>query len=223
MSKKNEDMKIKILKYIERHTEELGYPPSVREICTEVGLSSPSTVHGYLARMEREGFIERDSTKTRAIRVKKDEDAPLTHSKKNILSKKIDKNEIGGEEFLEIPVIGNVAAGIPITAQEQITDVFPLPARFAKNGEVFMLKVHGESMINIGIYDGDLVIVSRTETASNGEVVVAMIEDSATVKTFYREKDGRVRLQPENDTMQPIYSNEVNILGKVIGLFRTMI
>ncbi len=210
MPRKNDDMKQNIINYIMEHTEEFGYPPSVREICTKVGLSSPSTVHGYLARMEKEGLIERDSTKTRAIRVSREETG------------KIDKTEIGAEEFIEVPVIGNVAAGMPILAQEQITDVFPLPARFAKNSEVFMLKVHGDSMINAGIFNGDLVIVSKKETASNGEIVVALVEDSATVKTFYRENDGRIRLQPENDALEPIYPEQVAILGKVVGLFRTM-
>lgn len=213
MPRKNEDMKNKIINYIVEHTEEFGYPPSVREICTKVGLSSPSTVHGYLARMEREGLIERDSTKTRAIRVAKEEDFG---------AKKIDKSEIGSEEYIEVPVVGDVAAGAPIFADERVRDVFPLPARFAKNSEVFMLKVSGDSMINVGIFNGDLVIVSKRETAENGEIVVALIEDSATVKTFYREADGRIRLQPENDALEPIYPEQVAILGKVIGLFRAM-
>jgi len=213
MPKKNDDMKQNIMNYIVEHTEEFGYPPSVREICTKVGLSSPSTVHGYLARMEREGLIERDSTKTRAIRVAKEEE-------KN--TGKFDKSEIGSEEYIEVPVIGDVAAGMPILAQERITDVFPLPSRFAKNGEIFMLKVHGDSMINAGIFNGDLVIVSKKETATNGEIVVALVEDSATVKTFYREKDGRIRLQPENDALEPIYPEQVAIIGKVVGLFRAM-
>lgn len=213
MPRKNDDMKQNIMNYIIEHTEEYGYPPSVREICTKVGLSSPSTVHGYLARMEKEGLIERDSTKTRAIRVSKEEEKAES---------KIDKSQIGSEEYIEVPVIGDVAAGMPILAQEQVADVFPLPARFAKNSEVFMLKVHGDSMINAGIFNGDLVIVSKKETAVNGEIVVALIEDSATVKTFYREKDGRIRLQPENDALEPIYPEQVAILGKVVGLFRTM-
>ncbi len=211
MPRKNDDMKNNIMNYIIEHTERFGYPPSVREICTKVGLSSPSTVHGYLARMEREGLIERDSTKTRAIRVAREEE----HSE-------FDKSEIGSEEYIEVPVIGDVAAGMPILAQEQITDVFPLPARFAKKSEVFMLKVHGDSMINAGIFNGDLVIVSKKETAVNGEIVVALVNDSATVKTFYREQDGRIRLQPENDALEPIYPEQVAIIGKVVGLFRTM-
>lgn len=211
MPKKNDDMKQNIINFIIEHTELFGYPPSVREICNKVGLSSPSTVHGYLARMEKEGLIERDSTKTRAIRVAKEEEPA-----------KIDKSEIGSEEYIEVPVIGDVAAGMPILAQELVTDVFPLPARFVKNSEVFMLKVHGDSMINAGIFNGDLVIVSKKETAVNGEIVVALVEDSATVKTFYRESDGRIRLQPENDALEPIYPEQVAILGKVVGLFRTM-
>lgn len=217
MSRKNESMKTDILNYIAEHTEQYGYPPSVREICTKVGLSSPSTVHGYLARMEKEGLIERDSTKTRAIRVK-NEDSKI----KNVSKKVIDKSEIGTEEYIEVPVVGNVAAGMPITAQEQVTDVFPLPSRFAKkSAETFMLKVKGDSMINVGIFDGDLVIVSKQETASNGEIVVALVDDSATVKTFYND-NGVIRLQPENDNMEPIYPENVSVIGKVVGLFRTM-
>ena len=212
MPKKKEDMKNNILNYIAKHTEEFGYPPSVREICVKVGLSSPSTVHGYLARMEKEGLIERDSTKTRAIRIAKEDNKPG-----------IDKSEIGAEEYIEVPVIGDVAAGSPILAQEHITDVFPLPSRFIRSGQTFMLKVHGDSMINAGIFDGDLVIVSQKVTAENGEIVVALMEDSATVKTFYKEADGRIRLQPENDFMEPIYPDNVQILGKVIGLFRNML
>ena len=217
MSRKNENMKNEILSYIAEHTEQYGYPPSVREICTKVGLSSPSTVHGYLARMEKEGLIERDSTKTRAIRVK-NEDSKL----KNVTKAHIDKSEIGTEEFIEVPVIGNVAAGMPITAQEQVTDVFPLPSRFAGKGEgTFMLRVKGESMINAGIFDGDLVIVSRQQTAVNGEIIVALVDDSATVKTFYND-NGVIRLQPENDDMEPIYPENMSVIGKVVGLFRTM-
>ncbi|MBQ3054126.1 MAG: transcriptional repressor LexA [Clostridia bacterium] len=211
MSKKNEDMKLKILDYISEHTKEYGYPPSVREICAKVGLSSPSTVHGYLERMSKEGMIEKDSTKTRAIRVKKEEESsPLVKA-------------VGKEEFVEVPVVGKVAAGMPITAVENATDLFPLPSRYVKSSEVFMLKVSGESMINAGIFDGDLVIVQKQETAKNGEIVVALIEDSATVKTFYKEKNGRIRLQPENDNMEPIYPDEMQVIGKVVGLFRTMI
>lgn len=216
MSRKNEDMKLSILNYIAEHTEEYGYPPSVREICTRVGLSSPSTVHGYLARMEKEGLIERDSTKTRAIRVKSEK------REAKAPAKAVDKSEIGTEEFIEVPVIGDVAAGVPILAQEYVTDVFPLPSRFAKNSDVFMLKVHGESMINVGIFDGDLIIVSRQETAVNGDIIVALVDDSATVKTFYKETDGTIRLQPENDNMEPIYPEEMSVIGKVVGLFRTM-
>ncbi len=210
MPKKNDDMKFAILNYIAEHMEEFGYPPSVREICVKVGLSSPSTVHGYLARMEKEGLIQRDSTKTRAIRITKEDE------------QKIDKSEIGTEEFIEVPVIGNVAAGSPILAQEQVTDVFPLPSRFVGKGQTFMLTVHGDSMINVGIFSGDLVIVSQCDTAENGEIIVALMEDRATVKTFYKEANGRIRLQPENDFMEPIYPKEIKVIGKVIGLFRNM-
>ncbi len=221
MTKKNEDMKIKILNFITEHCDKFGYPPSIREICAKVGLSSPSTVHGYLSRMEKEGLIEKESTKTRAIRVKKDDTVEIPEGK-NISKKEIDKSLIGSEEYIEVPVVGNVAAGMPITASELVTDIFPLPARFMKGGEVFMLKVKGESMINAGIYDGDLVIVSKCHTAANGEIIVALVDDSATVKTFYKENDGKIRLQPENDEMEPIYPEDMSVIGKVVGLFRTM-
>lgn len=196
MPKKNKEQLV--YEYICRQIAGVGYPPSVREICSAVGLSSPSTVHGYIRRLEEKGLILRDSAKKRAIRLPERTDA---------------------EEIISVPLVGTVAAGTPILATENITDTFPLPASFGAKRDLFMLKVKGDSMINAGILDGDYVIVERQETARNGQIVVALIEDSATVKTFYREKD-HIRLQPENDALDPILTNEVAILGVVTGMFR---
>ncbi len=201
---KRENREQQILEFIHKQVEEKGYPPSVREICTAVGLSSPSTVHAYIKKLESKGQLVKDGSKTRALR--------LVETDAERLAEPID-------EFLSVPVIGTVAAGSPILAQENVTETFPLPMLFAKNKSVFMLKVKGESMINAGILDGDYVIVTQQETARNGEMVVALVDDSATVKTFYKE-NGYFRLQPENDEMDPIIVNEVTILGKVSGVFR---
>lgn len=195
-----------ILKFIHSQIEEVGYPPSIREICAAVGLNSPSTVHAYLKKLEQKGLLEKDGSKTRAIRV----------------VDSTDNTENWGEpvsEFLNVPVLGNVAAGMPILAEENVVETFPLPMVFAKNKNVYMLKVKGESMINAGIMDGDYVIVTQEQTAKNGEMVVALVDDSATVKTFYKE-NGHFRLQPENDEMAPIIVEELQILGKVSGVFR---
>lgn len=192
-----------ILEYIKECILKKGYPPAVREICEAVHLKSTSSVHSHLETLERNGYIRRDPTKPRAIEILDDEFA-LTR-----------------REMVQVPVIGTVAAGQPILAEENIEDYFPIPASILPNAETFMLKVKGESMINVGIFDGDQVIVERTSTARNGEIVVALVEDSATVKRFYKEK-GHYRLQPENDTMEPILVEHVEILGKVIGLFRLM-
>ena len=180
-----------ILEYIKGCILKKGYPPAVREICEAVHLKSTSSVHSHLETLERNGYIRRDPTKPRAIEILDDEFA-LTR-----------------REMVQVPVIGTVAAGLPI------------PASILPNAETFMLRVKGESMINIGIFDGDQVIVEQTKTARNGEIVVALVEDSATVKRFFKEK-GHYRLQPENDNMEPIIVNQVEILGKVIGLFRMM-
>lgn len=192
-----------ILEYLKSYILEHGYPPTVRDICQAVGLKSTSSVHSHLGALEEKGYIRRDPTKPRAIEII-DDDFALTR-----------------REVINIPIVGTVAAGEPILAQENIQDYFPVPPEYLHNvnNQTFILRVKGESMINVGIYDGDLVIVSQQNTASNGEIVVALIDDSATVKTFYKEK-GYVRLQPENDAMDPIIVDNCMILGKVIGLFR---
>ena len=193
-----------ILDFINAQVQKKGYPPSIREICAAVGLNSPSTVHTYLKKLEAKGLLVKDSSKTRAIR--------LVETEAERMAEPI-------SEFLSVPVIGSVAAGTPILAEENVTETFPLPMVFAKNKNVFMLKVKGDSMINAGIFHGDYVIVTQQETARNGDIVVALLDDSATVKTFYQEQD-YIRLQPENDALSPILVREVRILGKVSGVFR---
>lgn len=193
-----------ILDYIKQQQMEKGYPPSVREICEAVGLKSTSTVHGHLDRLEKKGYIRRDKTKPRAIEIL---DA--------------DSLQFSFKDLVHVPVLGRVTAGQPILAVENIEDTFPLPAQYLPNSDVFMLRVQGESMIGAGIFDGDQVIVKKQEYAENGDYVVALLEDEATIKTFYREK-GYIRLQPENPSMEPIITRDVRILGKVIGLFRML-
>lgn len=180
-----------------------GYPPSVREIGELVGLKSTSSVHAHLSSLEKKGYIRKDPTKPRTIEIT-DDSFNLTR-----------------REVVNVPMVGTVAAGMPILAAENITDYFPIPSEFLPNTDIFMLKVKGDSMINVGIHDGDQIIVSKQNTAKNGDIIVALVEDSATVKTFYKEKNF-YRLQPENDFMEPILVKEVSILGKVIGLFRFM-
>lgn len=192
-----------ILEFIKKCILKKGYPPAVREICSAVNLKSTSSVHSHLETLEKNGFIRRDPTKPRAIEIVDDE------------------FNLSRREMRNIPVIGQVAAGQPILAEQNIATYFPIPASELPAGELFMLDVRGESMINVGIYEGDRIIVQQTPIAKNGDIVVALVEDSATVKTYYKE-DGRYRLQPENDTMDPIYVDEVMILGKVVGLFRFM-
>lgn len=192
-----------ILAYIKEQILTKGYPPAVREICRAVHLKSTSSVHSHLETLEKNGYIRRDPTKPRAIEIVDDE------------------FNLNRREMRNIPIIGEVAAGLPIFAEQNISGYFPLIADELPSGDLFMLKVRGESMINVGIYDGDKVIVKQCQDAKNGDIVVALIEDSATVKTYYKE-DGRYRLQPENDTMDPIYADEVVILGTVVGLFRLM-
>lgn len=204
----NIDKQQQILSFIEQHTREKGYPPTVREICAAVGLNSPSTVHGYLSRLEKAGYIIKDAANSRSIRLASKANTGQLVS--------VDKSTI-----LEVPVIGAISAGQPILAEENIERTFPLPQDFARGSEVFMLRVRGESMINAGILDGDYVIVRKQSTALNGEIVAALVEDSATVKTFYKE-NGHFRLQPENDTLSPIIVSEVAILGKVIGVYRLL-
>lgn len=194
-----------ILEYLKSQIINKGYPPAVREICEAVHLKSTSSVHSHLETLEKNGYIRRDPTKPRAIEIMDDSF--------NMVRK----------EIVNIPVVGRVAAGSPILAVENIESYFPVPAELIPAGkETFILTVKGESMINAGIHDKDLLIVQKQETAHNGDIVVAMIDDSATVKTFYKE-DGYYRLQPENDTMDPIITDEVQVLGKVISLFRPKI
>ncbi len=190
-----------ILEYIKAQILNKGYPPSVRDICQAVDLKSTSSVHAHLETLEKNGYIRRDPTKPRAIEI-------------------IDDNfNLTRREVVNVPLVGRVAAGEPILAVENVVSYFPIPSEYMPNEEVFMLTVKGESMVNVGIYDGDNIIVSKADTARNGEIVVAMVDDSATVKRFYKE-DGHIRLQPENDYMDPIIVPDCQIIGKVIGLVR---
>lgn len=190
-----------ILEFIKSEILKKGYPPAVRDICEAVHLKSTSSVHSHLETLEKNGYIRRDPTKPRAIEI-------------------IDDTfNLARREVVNVPLIGSVAAGQPILAQENIEDYFPIPAEHMPNADTFMLKVKGESMVNVGIFDGDYILVAQQSSAKNGEIVVALVEDSATVKTFYKE-NGHYRLQPENDSMEPIIVNEVTILGKVFGVFR---
>ena len=197
ISKKQQE----ILEFIKDQILTRGFPPAVREICEAVNLKSTSSVHSHLETLERNGYIRRDPTKPRAIEIL-DDQFNLTR-----------------REMVQVPIVGQVAAGQPILAQENIEDYFPFPADQMPNKQLFLLRVKGESMINAGILDGDYVLVEQDATASNGDMVVALIEDGATVKTFYKE-EGVFRLQPENDFMDPIIVREVSILGKVIGVMR---
>ena len=191
-----------ILEYIKSEIINRGFPPTVRDICDAVNLKSTSSVHSHLETLEKNGYIRRDPTKPRAIEIV-DDNFNLTR-----------------RELVNVPVVGRVAAGEPILAVENVETYFPIPAEFMPNTQTFILNVTGESMINAGILDGDQILVQQQSTAENGEIVVALIDDSATVKTFYKE-DGHYRLQPENDHMDPIIVHgDLQILGKVIGVFR---
>lgn len=192
-----------ILEYIKETILKKGYPPAVREICEAVHLKSTSSVHSHLETLEKNGYIRRDPTKPRTIEII-DECFNLTR-----------------REVVNVPLIGTVAAGQPLLAEENIENYFPIPVEMLPNAQTFMLRVKGESMINAGIFDGDQIIVEEQITARNGELVVALVDDSATVKRFYKE-NGHYRLQPENDALEPIIVNDVKILGKVIGLIRMM-
>ena len=206
-----------ILKYISKQIEKNGYPPSVREIGKAVGLSSTATVHGYLSRLEEKGYVKKENQKGRTLRLLKDENGENMTKKRREEA----KNFYTGRELVDVPVIGKITAGAPILAVENVTDTFPIPLDFVGNSESFMLTVRGESMIEAGILDGDYILIRKQNTAENGQIVVALIEDEATVKTFYKEK-GHIRLQPENSTMDPIIVPNCEILGKVIGVFRKM-
>lgn len=190
-----------ILEFLKSEILNRGYPPAVREICEAVHLKSTSSVHSHLETLEKNGYIRRDPTKPRAIEII-DDDFNLTR-----------------REIVNVPIVGTVTAGQPILAVENLEGYFPMLSEFMPKKETFMLKVKGDSMINIGIFDGDKILVEKQPTAENGDVVVALVEDSVTVKTFYKEK-GYFRLQPENDVMDPIIVTDLVILGKVIGLFR---
>lgn len=192
-----------ILAFIKETILKKGYPPTVREICEAVRLKSTSSVHSHLETLERNGYIRRDPTKPRAMEIL-DDGFGLTR-----------------REMVQVPLVGTVAAGQPILAEENIEDYFPIPANLLPNSQTFMLRVKGDSMINAGIFEGDQIIVEQTPSAENGDIVVALIDDSATVKRFYRE-DGHYRLQPENDSMEPIIVSHMEVLGKVVGLFRMM-
>lgn len=192
-----------ILDYLKEEILSKGYPPTVREICEKVGLRSTSSVHSHLNTLEKNGYIRRDPTKPRAIEICDD------------------SFQMVRTEMASLPIVGNVAAGQPILAQENIENYFPVPAEIVPSGDSFALRVRGDSMINVGIFNGDLLFVNSCNTARNGEIVVALVEDEATVKTFYKE-NGYIRLQPENDTMDPIIVEHCVILGKVFGVFRTM-
>ena len=195
------DKQREILEYIKGEILSKGYPPAVREICEAVHLKSTSSVHSHLETLEKNGYIRRDPTKPRAIEI-------------------IDDNfNLTRREVVNVPIIGQVAAGQPLLAVENIENYFPIPTEFMPNAETFMLKVKGDSMINAGIFNGDKILVQKQSDAQNGDIVVALVDDSATVKTFYKE-DGHFRLQPENDTMDPIIVNECSILGKVFGIMR---
>ena len=203
-----------IVKYIEKQINLNGYAPSVREIGKAVGLSSTATVHGYLAKLEDKGYIKKESQKGRTLRLLKGGDGQEP-------KKEPSKDFYLSKEMVEVPVIGKITAGEPILAVENVTDTFPIPIDFVGNSESFMLTVRGESMIEAGILDGEYILVKKQNTAENGQIVVALIGDEATVKTFYKEKD-HIRLQPENSTMDPIIVPNCEILGKVAGVFRKM-
>lgn len=192
---------LEILEYIKEEILKRGYPPAVREICEAVNLKSTSSVHSHLETLEKNGYIRRDPTKPRAIEICDD------------------SFQMVRTEVVSIPVVGRVAAGQPILATENIDSYFPVPAEFVPSGDSFVLKVKGDSMINAGIFSGDQIFVQSCNTAKNGDTVVALIDDSATVKTFYKE-NGHIRLQPENDNMDPIIVDDCTILGKVYGVFR---
>ena len=194
------DKQLLIYEFLKDFTSQKGYPPTVREICKAVGLKSTSSVHGHLKQLEKEGLIKRDPTKPRALEI---------------------VDSVIKKEMINVPIIGKVTAGLPILANENIEDSFPLPLDYVKhNNDLFMLKISGSSMIKAGILDGDLAIIEKTQTASNGDKIVALIENEATLKTFYRENN-HIRLQPENDEMEPIIVDNCSILGKLIGIYKT--
>jgi len=200
MLTQKKDKQSEIYNFIKDQVQLKGYPPSVREICVAVGLKSTSTVHGHLERLEKKGYIRRDPTKPRAIELLKD--------------------SVARKELIDIPIIGKITAGVPILAVENVEDTFTIPLNFTKtNNELFMLKVSGSSMIEAGILDGDLAIIEKINSAKNGDIVVALIDNEATIKRLFKEK-GHIRLQPENSSMSPIILNDCTILGVLVGIYR---
>lgn len=204
-----------IYEYILSYTQERGYPPSVREIGAAVGLASPSTVHMHLKVLQERGFIRRDSKKPRTIEVVTD--SPADEPSQRLAS----PTEDPSSNVMHLPLVGRVAAGTPILAEQNVEETLTLPTSIVGDSSSFILRVHGTSMINAGIFDGDYIVVKEQHDAHDGEIVVALVDDSATVKTFYREKD-RIKLQPENDTMEPIYVKNPKILGRVTALIRSI-
>lgn len=198
------DKQIKILDFMKNYIKYKGYPPAIREICNELNISSTSTVHSHIVKLENKGYIKRDPLKNRAIEIID-----------------LDYDEDNKKETFDVPIIGKVTAGEPIFAIENIEDTYPLPIELSTKGNLFILNVQGESMIEAGILDGDRIIVRQQKNANNGDIVVAMIDESATVKRYYKMND-HVELRPENSTMFPIIVREVEILGKVIGLYRNI-
>ncbi|NLW02686.1 MAG: transcriptional repressor LexA [Clostridiaceae bacterium] len=207
MRRRDPDKQQKILDFVNRQVAEKGYPPSVREICKAVGFKSTSTVHAYIKKLEEEGLIQKDATKPRALKI-------LDSSSSSL------EGYLSDREIENVPIVGKITAGQPILAVENIEETFPVPVEYLHNSTVFMLRVRGDSMIDAGILDGDYILVKQQNTASNGDIVAALIGDEATVKTFYKE-NGQIRLQPENPSYDPIIvKDDLTILGKVIGLFR---
>ena len=216
MARKITKRQQQIYDFIRSYQTEKGYPPSVREMAAAVGLSSPSTVHAHLSALEAHGLIKRDKTKPRALEVFEQEGNPDNNLD---ISQESPVPEMRG--VVSLPLVGRVAAGMPILAEQNIEDTFTIPTEIASDSSSFILEVHGNSMINVGIYNGEYIIVREQPSAMNGDIVVAMIDGSATVKTFYKER-GRVRLQPENDAMEPIFADNPTILGKVVALMRRL-
>lgn len=212
MARKITKRQQQIYDFIRAYQQEKGYPPSVREMAAAVGLSSPSTVHAHLSALEAHGLIKRDATKPRALELFNEDGSSV---------KLAEVKEAPSRNTVELPLVGRVAAGMPILAEQNVEDTFTLPTEITTDSCSFVLEVHGDSMINAGIFNGDYLVVREQKSAMNGEIIVAMIDGEATVKTFYKEQ-GRVRLQPENDAMQPIYAENPVILGKVVALMRRL-
>ena len=207
-----------ILEFIQSFTEENGYPPSVREIGKELGLSSSATVHAHLAALENKGFIQRNGAKSRTVKIS---DKAFEGTSEPVKGHAASHGVSTDSGIVKLPLVGRVAAGEPILAEQNIETTLPLPKDIIGDASSFLLQVHGESMIGAGIFDGDYVVVREQQDADNGDIVVALIDDGATVKTFYRERDC-IRLQPQNEAMEPIYTDKAVIVGKVVALFRSL-